>query len=99
MLEVDMRDVVAGLVVVAVQSVAGDCLRHHTFLGESIVIGAGKEVLIWMGIARQAGSFCQKRGSEVRALPSGEPQFVQFYGGVRASQHFELQVSGNVVER
>src|SRR2546427_377169 len=57
--EINMRQVVAGLVIIRMESETGDGLRHHTFFGQHIVIRPRKEILIGMGIA---GQVCAMRG-------------------------------------
>jgi len=54
MFEVDVCQVVAGLVIIRMEAEAGDGLGHHTFFCQDVVVRAGKEVLIGVRIAGKA---------------------------------------------
>ena len=64
-----MLHIVAGLVVVGVQAVAGNGLRYHALLGQGVIVGARKEFLFWMRIGDQMGAMGCQRRAQVGALP------------------------------
>src|SRR5437868_9074441 len=93
-----MRNIVAGTVIVRVQAKAGDGLRDHAFERESVVIGAGEEVLFWMRICDQPGAMRGEFRAEIRALPATQPQFVRLNFRIGAADHFKFKVGRDVHE-
>ena len=71
MLEIDMCDVVAGLMIVGVQSITGNGLCDDALLGEDVIIGAPKEILGGMRIGDEVGAVFRELGAEIRTIPAG----------------------------
>jgi hypothetical protein len=54
--KVDVRDVVAGLVIVLMKAIAGNGLSDHSGLGENVIVRAFKKLLVRVRIASQPRS-------------------------------------------
>jgi hypothetical protein len=96
--EVDGAELVAGLVVVLVEAVAGDGLGDDALLGECVVVGATEELLGGMGIGDEVRAVFCELGAEVGAVEAGEPESAGGDGGVGAADHLELEVGDDGVE-
>src|SRR5215469_14204829 len=96
MCEIEMGNVIAGTVIVRVQTEAGDGLRDHAFERECVIVRPGKEILFRMWIGDQ---LCAVRGqlwSKIGALPTTEPQLVGLNLGIGTANHFKFQIGGDV---
>src|SRR5437588_618043 len=69
-LEVEMGDVIAGPVIILVQSIARDGLRHHSPFCQFKVVGALKEILFRMRVGNQVCSVLGQHRTKVGPLPS-----------------------------
>src|SRR5436305_468033 len=99
MVEVDVGNVVAGLMIVSVEAKTRYRMSDNALLSKSVIVRALKEVLFWMWIGHQLGAmFCQLR-AQVTAIKASEPEFVKFYRGISAADHFKFQVGNDVLDR
>lgn len=97
--EVDGGDLVGGLVVVLVESEAGDGLGDDTEVGEVDVVGALEEVFGGVRIVDEVSTVSGELWAEVGAIEACEPEGSGGNGGVGAADHFELEVGDDGVER
>ncbi len=89
---------VAGLVVVLVQSVAGDGLGDDTLLCQRIVVRALEEMLRRVRVVDQVGAVFGELGAEVGAVEAGEPERSGGDGRVGTADHLELEVGDDAGE-
>src|SRR5262249_23824306 len=99
MREVEMRDVIAGTVIIRMQSEARYGLGDHSFQGERIIVRAGEEILFGMWISNQLGAMGGQLWSKVRALPATEPQFTGLDLWVGTADHLKLEVGRDIQQR
>ncbi len=65
-----MGQVVAGLMVVLVQAVTGDCLGHDALFREHVIVGTLEEVLGRMRVGDQVGAVLGQFGAKIRSIPA-----------------------------
>ncbi len=97
--EVDVGEVVGGLVIVGSEAVAGDGLGDDAVAGEVEVVRAPEEVLGGMRVGDERGAVAGESWAEVGALPSGEPELIGTDGGVGLADHLELEIGDDGGER
>ena len=90
-----MGEVIAGLMVVGSETVAGDGLRDDALAGEGEIVRALEEVLGGMRVGGERGSVFGESWAEVAALPSGEPELIGTDGGVWLADHLKLQIGND----
>jgi len=90
--EVDGADLVARLVIVLVQAVAGDGLSDDSLLSQCVVVGTAEEVLFGMRVVDQVGTVFRQFGAKVRAVEAGEPEGSCGDCRVGSADHLELEV-------
>lgn len=97
--EVDGRQLIGRMVVVLVETEAGDGLRDDAMESEGVIVGAAEELLLGVGVSDEMGSVMCEFGAEVGALESGEPEGAGGNGGIGPADHLELEVGGDGGER
>jgi len=97
--EVEVGDVVGGLVVVGVETVAGDGVGDDAALGKGVVVRALEEVLVWVGVGGEGCAVLGQSCAEVGALVASEPEGAVGQERVGSANHLELEVGGDFVER
>ena len=90
--EIDVGEVVGGLVIVGAESVAGDGLGDDSLTGEREVVRAPEEVLFGVGIGDERGPVFGESWAEIAALPSGEPELRGADGGIGMADHLEFEI-------
>src|ERR1700744_4781895 len=99
MVEVDGADLVARLMIILVESVAGDGVGDDTLHGKRIVVGAPEEVLIRMRVFNQVGAMLGQFWPEIGTLEPSKPKRSGGNSRIGAPDHLELQVSDDAGER
>src|SRR5215813_4701845 len=97
-IEVEMGDVVVGLVVGGGSAPSSYGMRNYSSNCEGVVVGTFEEVLFRIGIVAEQGSVLYQSGTKVGAVPSGDQQLSFGHFWVLIADHLELDVGCDVVD-
>ncbi len=73
MRKVHVPQIITGLVIIAVHSVAGDGVRHHPALCQRVIIRSLKELLVWPRISYDIRAMLRQLGAQRAAFISRQP--------------------------
>ena len=100
MIEVDVGQVIARLVIVFVQTKAGDRVRDNAFFGpERNCLSGGRIASFGCGSATSLGAMFGQFRAEITSVETCEPKLVRFHRRIRTANHLKFQIGNNAFER
>src|SRR6185437_8667484 len=97
--EIKMSEIVVGFVISGRRTPSTGGVRDHAFQSQRIVIGALEEVLLGIRIIPQQRPMLHKSWTEIRTVPAREQHLALRHLRILITDHLELQIRSNVLER